>query len=88
MQKSLYWIKKKIRFEFGIEVADSLKHVLVLDLEESNKLWEEVLKTALDQINEYKTFRVMSDDEPTPEGYKRIHYHFVFDVKMDGCRKA
>ena len=42
----------------------------------------------MDQINEYKTFRVLSDDEIIPWEFKRIPYHFVFDVKIDGRRKA
>ena len=49
---------------------------------------KEAIKAELDQINEYKIFRVLSDDEPTPAGYKTIPYHFVFDVKIDGHRKA
>ena len=40
------------------------------------------------EINDYKTFRVLQDDEPTPRGYQRIPYHIVFDVKFDGRRKA
>ena len=31
---------------------------------------------------------MLDDDETTPAGYKRIPYHFVFDVKIDGQRKA
>ena len=30
----------------------------------------------------------MIDGEPTPVGYKKIPYHFVFDVKIDGFRKV
>ena len=54
----------------------------------SNNLWTEAINAELDQINEYKTFRVLKYDEPIPSGYKKIPYHFVFDVKIDGQRKA
>ena len=80
--------RKEVRYEFRGEVARSPKHALELDLKEANDLWKQALQAELDQINEYKTFRVLKDDEPTPAGYKRIPYHFVFDVKIDGQRKA
>ena len=31
---------------------------------------------------------MLQDNEPLPEGYKRIPYHIVFDVKFDGRHKA
>ena len=80
--------RKEIKFKFGVEVANSPKHALELDIKEGNNLWKEAIKAELDQINEYKTFRVLSIDEPTPAEYKRIPYHFVFDVKIDGRRKV
>ena len=80
--------RKEIRFKFGVEATNSPKHALELDIKEGNNLWKEANKAELDQINEYKTFRVLSDDEPIPAGYKRTPYYFVFDVKIDGCRKA
>ena len=33
-------------------------------------------------------FQVLEKDEPSPLGYKRIPYHFIFDVKHDFTRKA
>lgn len=42
----------------------------------------------MDQINEYKTFRVLEKYEPLPHGYERIPYHFVFDLKIDGRRNV
>ena len=50
--------------------------------------WKKAIQNELDQINKYQTFRVLEDDEPLPKGYRRIPYHFVFDVKIDGRRKA
>ena len=45
-------------------------------------------KAELEQINNYKTFRALGNDELTPKKYKRISYIFVFDVKIVGHRKA
>ena len=80
--------RKEIRFKFGVEAVNSSKHTLELNLKERNNLWKKAIEAELDQINKYKTFRVLSNDEPTPVGYKRIPYHFVFDVRIDGQRKA
>ena len=80
--------KDGIKFKFGVEVAKSPRHALELDIKEGNDAWKKAIQDELDQINAYKTFRVLEDDDPLPKGYKRIPYHFVFDVKVDGRRKG
>ena len=44
----------------------------------------------IEQINEYSTFTDMGHHTKTtsPSEYKKIHVHFVFDVKHDGRHKA
>ena len=79
---------KGSKFKFGVQVPHSPKHALELDKINNDKLWEESMQKELDQINDYKTFRVLEAEEPTPEGYKRIPYHMVFDVKFDLRRKS
>ena len=59
-----------------------------LDKENGNTLWQDAIKTELEQINKYKTFKVHGKAIPPPKGYKRINVHFVFDVKFDLRRKA
>jgi hypothetical protein len=87
--KGIYLASKtELKFKFGIEVAKTPKHALQLDEKEKNDLWKQAIQNELDQINEYQTFRVLEEHEHTPAGYKRIPYHFVFDVKIDGRRKA
>ena len=46
------------------------------------------MKSEIDSINAYKTFRVLKDNEPVPDGYKCIPYHCIYDVKFDGRRKC
>ena len=76
------------KFKFGIEVARSPSHALELDKKENKSLWKEAIQTELNQIKDYQTFRILGDKEKLPPGYKRIPYHFVFDVKVDGRHKA
>jgi len=48
---------------------------------------EEATQTELNQIISYETFYIV-DDYVYLEGYKRIPYSIVFDVKFDGRHKA
>jgi hypothetical protein len=76
------------RYKFGIEVPRSIKDAVRLDKINNNKLWQEAIEKELNQINEYKTFRVLEEEESLPNEYKRLPYHGVFNVKFDLCRKA
>ena len=52
-----------------------------------DNLWRTAIDMELKQINEYNTFREVSEHE-LPTGYKRIPYQIIFDVKFDLRRKA
>ena len=41
----------------------------------------------MQMIHEYKAFRV-HDSNVSPEGYQKLRYHFVFDVKINSDVKA
>ena len=75
------------KYKFGVEVPISLKHAMYLDYKNGDTLWKEAIAKELREINEHKTFRNVSDKDNLSE-YQRIPYHFVFDVKFDGRRKA
>ena len=75
------------KFKFGVEVARDAKHALTLDNQNGDGLWQEAIEKELKQINNYKTFRAPYKGEDLTE-FDRIPYHFVFDVKFDGRRKA
>ena len=78
--------KKETKIKFGIEVPKHYKDALRLDKQNGNTLWQDAIKTELDQINSYNTFK--DNGRTIPKGYKRIPVHFVFDVKFDLRRKA
>mgnify|MGYP000857273362 FL=1 len=75
------------RYKFGVEVPSSVKHALHLDEMNHDNLWRTAIDMELKQINEYNTFREVSEHE-LPAGYKRIPYQIIFDVKFDLRRKA
>ena len=76
------------RHKFGTQVANTPSHALALDKQNGNQKWKIAMDTELKQINDYKTFIVLEDDDPMPPGYKRIPYHVVFDIKFDLRHKA
>ena len=39
-------------------------------------------------MKDFKTFRALAEGEVLPEGYIKIPYHIVYDVKFDGRHKA
>ena len=75
-------------FKFGVEVPKNPIHALQLDKEHQSNGWQLSIKKELDEVNQYKTFRLVPDNEPVPLGYKRIPYHIVHDVKFDGRLKS
>ena len=74
-------------YKFGVLVPRTLKQALEYDEQNGNTKWQEAIRTEIDQINYYKTFRIIPDGVLLP-GYKRIPYHIVFHVKVDGQFKA
>jgi len=75
------------KFKFGVEVPVGTVHALKLDAENGNTAWRDAIETEIKQINQFQTFRLPRASDDLSE-YQRIPYHFVFDVKFDGRRKA
>ena len=84
----IYKMSSTKSYKFGIEVPKGIRHALHLDENNDDNEWENALQKEVNQINEFETFRIIPDEQPMPKGYKRIPYHFVFDVKFDLRRKA
>jgi hypothetical protein len=76
------------QYKFGVEVLQSRTHALEFDRKNGTTSWRDSIKLDLDQIMDYKVFKVVPDGEPLPPGYTRIPYHIVFDVKFDGRLKS
>ena len=54
--------------KFGIEVPKNYKDAMRLDLVNGNTLWQDAIKTKLDQINSYSTFVDHGKKHPTSKG--------------------
>ena len=75
------------KYKFGVQIPTSIPHALRLDKLNGNKLWEEAIQKEMDQLTEYKTFRLPTEKDDLA-AYQRIPYHMVFDCKFDGRRKG
>jgi hypothetical protein len=75
------------KYKFGVQIPTSISHALRLDRMNGNNLWQEAIKKEMDQLKEYKTFRLPTDGDDLST-YQQIPYHMVFDCKFDGRRKG
>ena len=76
------------QYKYGVELPWSAKHALEIDKRNGNNKWAKAIrKEIMQMIDKYKAFCVHDSDIP-PEGYQKLRYHFVFDVKVDGEVKA
>jgi hypothetical protein len=77
-----------VKYKFGIHVPRGIKNAIQLDNKNGNSLWEEAIKTELKQLTDYETFIVLDSGEAVPNGYQKIPYHIIFDVKYDLRHKS
>jgi hypothetical protein len=81
-------LSTSVKYKFGIQVPSGIKNDIQLDRKNGNSLWEEAIKTELKQLTNYETFIVLDSGEAIPNGYQKIPYHIIFDVKYDLRHKA
>lgn len=75
-------------FKFGVQVPKSVKEALEFDKKNKTNLWAEAIRKEIEQLLEYKTFKILKRGQRNLPGLKFIPLHFVFDVKFDLRRKA
>ena len=77
---------KKSNFKYGIKVPLTVKEALAIDKANGNDFWwKAILK---EMSNVMIAFDIIEADARMPAGYELASVHMVFDVKMDGTRKA
>ena len=78
------------KYKYGYEVPRDYRHALRLDELNKNTKWQDAVRTELQQIDDYDTFKDIGHKSKAkpPPGYKRICVHLVFDVKHNGRHKA
>jgi hypothetical protein len=72
--------------KFGIYVPRTVEEALEIDRKTNTTYWKDAIHKEMS--NNRLAFRFLEDNEDVPVGYKWIHCHMIFDVKMDFTHKA
>ena len=75
-------------WKFGFLVPRTHAQAIEIDHRNGNTKWQDAEALEMVQLQEYQTFIDKGKGSPTPDGYKKIRCHMVYDVKHDGRHKA
>ena len=59
-----------------------------IDTKDGNTKWQDSERTEINQLDEYSTFEDLGMGAETPEGYKNLPCHMIYDVKHMGAYKS
>jgi hypothetical protein len=68
-----------------MEAPKSWEDCVRLDTENRKTLWQDALRK--DMKNIHIVFKIMNGDEAVPPTYQYIHFHIIFEVKMEDFRR-
>jgi hypothetical protein len=71
--------------KFGIEVTTNWYDCVILDKENDNTLWQDVVRKEMN--NARIAFKILNGEESVPPTYQEIRCHMIFDVKMEDFRR-
>lgn len=77
---------KKANFKYGIKVPKDVTEAIQLDKLNKNDFWQKAIQKEMSNVS--VAFKILENDEKTPGGYSLSSCKIIFDVKMDGTRKA
>ena len=80
--------RNRPRYKYGSQVPRNHQEAVMIDEREGNRRWQDAEELELKQLFEYDTFEDLGKGVPTPDGYKKIPCHMIYDVKYDGRHKA
>ena len=89
-QSKLHLFRTAPWYRFGYPIPRDYGEAISFDIKNGNTHWQDAIKLEMkNQLDDYKCFENAGvyKDAPSPEGYKRIRVHLVFDVKHDGRHK-
>ena len=78
----------QVQYKFGVHIPCTYNEAIILDKENGNTLWQDVIWRELDQISSYKSFHNIGVGVSPGPDIKKIKVKFVFDCKADGRRKG
>lgn len=73
--------------KLGVEDSQSTKRYFEMNQIEDNNIWKGSMPIEIDQLHAHETYIVLEDHQSISSGYKRVSYHYIYDVKYDGRKK-
>ena len=87
-QARLRNFRNRPKYKFGVQVPRNHEEAMLIDAKNGDTRWADAEKLEMDQLFEYDSFKDLGKGAPVPEGYTKIHCHFVYDVKASGKFKS
>jgi hypothetical protein len=78
--------RKKTGYKYGIKVPNNIKEAFDLDKTNGDNCWRTAVTKEMSNVQ--VAFDILEEDQHLPPGYSKCTCHIIFDVKMDGTRKA
>ncbi len=78
----------QVKYKFGVRVPRHYHEAIRLDKENGNTYWQDAIRTELEKLNHYNTFKDMGYKADAPDGYTQVYITWSFDVKANGKRRA
>ena len=87
-QTKLQSFRAQPTYQYGVKIPRNHTEAMMFDKSNNNRNWFTAEQLELKQIDDYEVLEDLGVDGPVPEGFKKIHVHFVYAVKHDGRHKA
>jgi Reverse transcriptase (RNA-dependent DNA polymerase) len=78
----------KLNTKYGYEVPNNHTDAMMLDLKNGNNKWKDAANLEIKQLMDYKTFVDIGKGTKPPDGYQKIIYRMIYDVKHDGRHRG
>ena len=75
-------------YKYGFEVPRNHDDAMSFNSMNKDSKLRDAENIELGQLDEYNTFEDREQGTPVPKGFKKIHIHFVYDLKHDSRHKA
>jgi Reverse transcriptase (RNA-dependent DNA polymerase) len=80
--------RNNMKTKYGFQVPNNHQDAIALDSKAGTEKWKEAAATKIKTLMDYETFIDLGKDALPPEGYQKIVYRMIYDVKHDGRHRG
>ena len=82
-QRNTRYLKQS--HKFGIQLPKSAQEARNFDRQNCNQYCQEAIDKKIRNVR--RTFQILGNEGTIPVGYKHVHCHMIFDIKMENFRR-